>query len=45
MVSLAVQNDRTVAEAENEREAREHIFRGARLSYLPTVELVGQYTF
>ena len=43
MVSLAVQNDRTVAEAEHERKAREDIFRGARLSYWPTVALVGQY--
>lgn len=43
MVSLAVQNDRTVAEAEHERKAREDIFRGARLSYWPTVELVGEY--
>ena len=43
MVSLAVQNDRTVAEAEHERKAREDIFRGARLSYWPSVALVGQY--
>ena len=43
MVSLAVQNDRTVAEAEHERKAREDIFRGARLSYWPTVALVGEY--
>ncbi len=43
MVDLAVQNDRTVAEAEHERKAREDLFRGARLSYWPTVALVGQY--
>jgi outer membrane protein TolC len=43
MVSLAVQNDRSVAEAEHERKAREELFRGARLSYWPTVALVGQY--
>ena len=43
MVSLALQNDRRVAEAENERAAREHLLRGARWSYFPTVELVGQY--
>lgn len=43
MVSLAVQNDRTVAEAEHERKAREDIFRGAHLSYWPSVALVGQY--
>jgi outer membrane protein TolC len=44
MVSLAVQNDRTVAEAEHERKAREDIFHGARWSYFPTVAVVGQYT-
>jgi outer membrane protein TolC len=44
MVSLALQNDRNVAEAENERAAREHILKGARLSYWPTAELVGQYS-
>jgi outer membrane protein len=44
MVDLAVQNDRGVAEAENERAAREHILRGARLSYFPTIDLVGQYS-
>jgi outer membrane protein TolC len=38
-----VQNDRTVTEAEHERKAREDLFRGARLSYWPTVALVGQY--
>ncbi len=43
MVSLAVQNDRTVTEAEHERKAREDIFRGARLSYWPSVAVVGQY--
>jgi outer membrane protein TolC len=41
---LAVQNDRSVAEAENERAARQHLLRGARLSYWPTVDLVGQYS-
>jgi outer membrane protein TolC len=44
MVSLALQSDRNVAEAENERAAREHILKGARLSYWPTAELVGQYS-
>jgi outer membrane protein len=43
MVSLALQNDRSVAEAENERAAREKLLRGARLSYFPTIDLVGQY--
>jgi outer membrane protein len=44
MVSLALQNDRSVAEAENERTARQDILRGAHLSYFPTIDLVGQYS-
>ena len=44
MISAAVENDRTVAEAERERAAREDIFHGARLSYWPTVAIVGQYS-
>jgi len=43
-VSLATQNDRDIQEAENERAAREHIFRGAHLSYWPTIDIVGQYS-
>jgi outer membrane protein TolC len=42
--SLAIQNDRSVAEAENERAARQQILKGARSSYFPTVDLVGQYS-
>jgi outer membrane protein TolC len=42
--SLAIQNDRSVAEAENERAAREQLLKGARWSYFPTVNLVGQYS-
>jgi len=44
IVSLALQNDRRVAEAENERAAREHLAQGARWSYFPTIDLVGKYT-
>src|SRR5271170_7707995 len=44
MVSLALQNDRSVEEAENERSARQDILRGAHLSYFPTINLVGQYS-
>jgi outer membrane protein len=44
IVSLALQNDRSVAEAENERVAREHLLHGARWSYFPSVDLVGQYS-
>ena len=42
--SMAIQSDRGVAEAENERAAREQILKGARWSYFPTVNLVGQYS-
>ena len=41
---LALQNDQSVAEAENEREARQHILRGAHLSYFPSIDIVGQYS-
>jgi len=44
MVSLALQNDRSVEEAENERTARQDILRGAHLSYFPSIDLVGQYS-
>jgi outer membrane protein TolC len=44
MANLAVQNDPGIQEAENERVARHRILQGARLSYLPTVEIVGQYS-
>jgi outer membrane protein len=44
MADLAVQNDPGIQEAENERVARHRILQGARLSYLPTVEIVGQYS-
>jgi len=40
----ALQNDPSVAEAEHERAAREHLLHGAKLSYWPTVDLVGQYS-
>ena len=43
IVTLALENDSRLAEAENERAARERLFHGARLSYFPTVDLVGQY--
>jgi outer membrane protein len=42
--SLAIQNDRSVAEAENERAARQQLLKGARWSYFPTVNIVGQYS-
>jgi outer membrane protein len=42
--SMAIQNDQGLAEAENERAARERILHGAKWSYFPTVNLVGQYS-
>lgn len=44
IADLAIQNDREVQEAENERAARQHLLRAARLSYWPTVDFVGQYS-
>jgi outer membrane protein len=44
LIDEAVQNDRTVKEAENEVTAREDELHGARWSYFPTVALVGQYS-
>jgi outer membrane protein len=42
--SMAIQNDLSLAEAENERAAREQILKGAKWSYFPTVSIVGQYS-
>lgn len=42
--SMAIQNDQGLAEAENERTARQQILHGAKWSYFPTVSLVGQYS-
>jgi|HubBroStandDraft_6_1064221.scaffolds.fasta_scaffold03219_7 outer membrane protein len=44
MADMAVKNDRGIQEAENEREARQRLLRGAHLSYWPTVDLLGQYS-
>jgi outer membrane protein TolC len=43
-VSLALQNDKTIAEAEHDRLAKQDLLRGAKLSYFPTIALVGQYS-
>ena len=43
IIDQAVQNDRSVKEAENEVDARQEELHGARWSYFPTVALVGQY--
>jgi len=44
LINLAIQNDRGIEEAANERAAREHILHGAKWSYFPTVSLVAQYS-
>lgn len=44
ILDFAADNDPGLKEAENERAARQQILRGARLSYWPTLDLVGQYS-
>jgi outer membrane protein TolC len=44
LLNMAYQSDRGLMEVENERSAREHVLRGARLSYWPSVDIVGQYS-
>ncbi len=44
IVSLALQNNPGIAEAENDRRARQELLRGAKLNYFPTIDLVGQYS-
>ena len=41
---MAIQNDQSLAEAENERAAREHMYKGEKGSYWPTVNIVGEYS-
>jgi len=43
LMNLALQNDLTLKENENERLAREHLLKGERGGYWPTVNLVGLY--
>jgi outer membrane protein TolC len=43
LLALAMQSDRTIRQAENERAAREDIFKGARGGYWPTISVIGQY--
>ena len=44
IVAFALQSDQTIAEAENDRIAKEQLLRGAKLSRFPTIDLVGQYS-
>lgn len=43
LLSLAMENDRGIQEAENERVARQRLLKGAKGEYWPTVSLVGEY--
>jgi outer membrane protein len=42
--NLAIQSDRGIQEAENDRRARQDVLRGARRAYWPTIDFVGQYS-
>jgi outer membrane protein TolC len=44
LTDQAIKSDRSIQEAENERLARQHLLRGAHLSYWPTADVVGQYS-
>ena len=44
LANLAMQSDRGIQEAENDRAVRQDILHGAKLSYWPTVSVVGQYS-
>lgn len=44
LIDTALDNDQTLKEAEQERDARQQELHGAKWSYFPTVALVGQYS-
>jgi outer membrane protein len=44
LTDQAIKSDLSIQEAENERLARQHLLRGAHLSYWPTADVVGQYS-
>lgn len=44
IISLAMQSDQTIAEAEHDRVAKQDLLKGARLSYFPTIAAVAQYS-
>ena len=43
LISTALKTNAFVAEAENEREARLHLLKGAKGGFWPTVSVVGLY--
>ena len=44
LANLAMQSDRGIQEAENDRQARQDLLHGAKLSYFPTFSVLGQYS-
>lgn len=44
VADLALQNNETIAEAERDRVAKQDLLHGAKFSYFPTFQLVGQYS-
>ncbi len=44
LIDLALSNSPVIKEAENERSARQHILKGERGGYWPTIDLIGQYS-
>lgn len=44
LVNLALASNPLVKEAENERSARQHIAKGERGGYWPTVDIIGEYS-
>ena len=42
LANLAMQSDRGIQEAENDRKARQDLLHGAKLSYFPTFSVLGQ---
>jgi outer membrane protein len=44
LLDLGMHSDRDIQEAENDRLARQHILRGAKLGYFPTLSVLGQFS-
>lgn len=44
LLDLGMHSDRDLQEAENDRLARQHILRGAKLGYFPTLSVLGQFS-
>jgi outer membrane protein len=44
LANLALQSDRGIQEAENDRQAHQDLLHGAKLGYFPTFSVLGQYS-